>query len=228
MSHKWKSNGEKRTLIAFYEPPKEVVRYLEDMRDAVRYALQAAYALTLRDPKGNIPSPITLRKEVKPWFAKFGYAVHHVNPVCRSAVALLRSYRKNHGKLRIPQVKKLAMRLDAELVKLEGERLRVTLQPGCYAYLPINNKNKHFQEYGKNRICEALITDRKVCVTYTVGPSEKPLGQHLMGQDLNFKSVTSTKTTLALPPAQLQSVNTIRTDRIAQIQNDFSRRRRSI
>lgn len=131
MSHPWKSRGEKRTVIWSQEQPEEVVLYLKDMHDAVRYALQVAYRDTIRDEKRRIPSPIQLRREVREWFySSCDYARHHINPVCRTAIATLRSYRKNHhGELRIPEVKRLAMRIDAELFKVVDGRVRITLQP---------------------------------------------------------------------------------------------------
>ncbi|MEM0096838.1 MAG: hypothetical protein QW338_00010 [Conexivisphaerales archaeon] len=80
--------------------------------------------------------------------SNYDYAIHNLGPV--SAVAMLRSYKKNHyGELRIPDVKKLEMRIDGELFK--GDRVRVTLQPGHYAYVPINTENKHFLEYSKGK-----------------------------------------------------------------------------
>ncbi|MEM0122924.1 MAG: hypothetical protein QXI38_00285, partial [Conexivisphaerales archaeon] len=91
--------------------------------------------------------------------SNYDYAIHHLNAV--SAVAMLRSYKKNHyGELRIPVVKKLEMRIDGELFK--GDRVRVTLQPGHYAYVPINTENKHFLEYSKGKASELLLTDNFV------------------------------------------------------------------
>lgn len=124
--------------------------YLTDMQDAVRYALQVAYRDALKDADGRVPSPIALRREVRDWFhSRYSYARHHVNPVCRTAVAMLRSYRKNHhGELRIPAVRKLAMRIDGELFKMVDGRVRITLQPNRYAWLAMNTKSKH---YGSTR-----------------------------------------------------------------------------
>lgn len=97
MSHLWKSNGEKRTVVWSREQPEKVICYLIDMQDAIRYALQIAYGDAVNDQKHRIPSPIQLRREVRGWFySRYDYARHHVNPVCRAAVALLRAYRKNH------------------------------------------------------------------------------------------------------------------------------------
>ena len=142
------------------------------MRDAIRYALQVAYRGAMKDEehKGT-PSPIALRREVREWFySHYSYASHHVNPVCRTVVAMLRSYRKNHhGDLKIPEVKRLAMRIDGELFKVVNGSLRITLQPNKYIWLPINTSNRHYEEYSKGRASEILITDRKVCLTFVVG-----------------------------------------------------------
>jgi putative transposase len=228
MSHPWKSNGEKRTVTWTYTPPDEATAYLKDMQQAVIYALQAAYSLTIRNPERNIPSPIDLRREIKEWFnSNYSYAKHHINPVCRAA-AMLRSYRKNHhGQLRIPDAQRLAMRIDAELFKIVDNKIRLTLQPGYYTWLPINTANKHYQEYARGRPSELLITDRKVCLTFIIGNENKPLGKRFVGSDLNFSTIDTTTVTTHSPPA-LEEVNTDTIRNITRIQNDFSRRRRQI
>jgi putative transposase len=201
------------------------MQHLKDMLEAVRYALQVAYIDAVRDERHRIPSPIRLRREVREWFySKYDYARHHINPVCRTAVAILRSYRKNRGELRIPAVKRLAMRIDGELFKIAGSKVRITMQPNNYVWLPINTSNKHYQEYFKGRASELLITDTKVCLTFVVGEEKKTLGDRLMAQDLNFKSVDSTDALLSSQPS-LKSVETRSLKEIVRIQNDFSRRR---
>ncbi|MDG7034396.1 MAG: transposase [Nitrososphaerota archaeon] len=226
MSHPWKSRGEKRTAVWSQEQPEEVLRYLKDMQDAVRYALQLAYRDTIRDEEHRLPSPIALRREVRGWFySRYDYARHHVDPVCRAAVAMLRSYRRNHhGELRIPEVKRLAMRIDAELFRIGDGRVRITLQPNGYVWLPLNTANGHYDEYSKGRVSELLITDTKVCLTFVVGDEKKPLGKRLVAQDLNFRSVGSTNALLSSQPS-LTGVGTQSLKGIVRIQNDFSRRR---
>ncbi|MDV3276997.1 MAG: transposase [Nitrososphaerales archaeon] len=227
MGHPWKSRGEKRTIVWNQEQPEEVTRYLVDMREAIRYALQVAYRDMARD-SGRIPSPITLRREAKEWFnSRYSYARHHINPVCRAAIALLRSYRKNrYGEFRIPEVKKLAMRIDSELFKIVDGSIRITVQPNKYVWLPIKTSNKHYEEYSTGKASELLITDRKVCLTFIVSNGEKkPLGERLAASDLNFKTIDSTRVSLSNQPA-LVGVETQPIKEIVRIQNDFSRRRR--
>ena len=226
MSHPWKSRGEKRTIVWSYEPPAEVLKYLGDMQDALKYFLQVAYRMTVSDSR--IPSPIMLRREVKGWFySRYGYARHHVNPVCRATVAMLRSYRKNHhGDIRIPAVKKLAMRIDSELFRIVDGKVRVTLQPNKYVWIPINTRNKHYREYRMGKASELLVTENKICLIFMVKREEKPLGSRLIASDLNFSTVDSTKA--SLNTVKIETVTTKLIRRVTQIQNDFSRRRRVI
>jgi putative transposase len=226
LGHPWKSSGQKRTIVWSYEPPNEIIQYLKDMQDAIRYALQVAYRDALRE--GRICSPILLRKEIRDWFyARYDYARHHINPVCGATLAMLKSYKKAHqGNLRIPEVKRLAMRISGGLFKIVGDRLRVTLQPRQYIWLPMNTRNKHFQEYAAGTPSELLLTDSKVCLTCVVrGQNEKSFGASLPASDLNFRSIDMTTAIRQQSPAELVGVGTEPLNRITQIQNDFSRRR---
>jgi len=100
MSHPWRSKGEKRTIAVEYQPSEEILSYLTDMRDALRMALVYAYVMA-REDDSRLPSPIALRRRLREWFyPRYGYARHHINPVCRNAVALLRSYKKGIRGLR--------------------------------------------------------------------------------------------------------------------------------
>ena len=100
-SHPWKSTGSKRTISWKYHPSDLVMQYLHDMRDAVRNGVLMAEEMRRRD--GKIPTPINLRRELKPWFdSQFDYARHHINPVCQAAVGALKSHRKKKIKKPTP------------------------------------------------------------------------------------------------------------------------------
>ena len=225
LSHPWRSTGQKRTMTWSYEPSPEILRYLRDMQDSLRYSLQVAFRDAEKDG-GRIPSPIQLRREIRIWFySRFSYARHHINPVCRTTVALLRAYKKcHHGKLGVPRVRKLAMRIDGDLFRVLGQRIRVTLQPNRYEWVQINTGNKHFDEYSKGRQSELLLTEDKVCLTFTTGDGRKQIKERLVAADLNFRSIDTTSATSS-PGVVLTGVTTTPLDRIVQIQNDFSRRR---
>ena len=222
MSHAWASTGGNRTIWWYYEPSDRILTYLEDMRDAVRFGVFKAEEL--RRIHGKMPSPIDLRREIKAHFdSSYDYAKHHINPVCRSAIAILRSFRKNRKGKKFPEVRKLSMRLDSELVKLQDGYLRITIRPHEYEYIPVNNKNRKFSEYSQNRISEVLITDGLVALSFR-NEAEKAVAEKKMGIDVNFKNVTGT----VINGGKVERVVEIPTTQIVRIQNDFSRRRAKI
>jgi len=68
----------------------------------------------------------------------------------------------------------------------------------------------------------------KICLTFVVRGEEKPLGNRLIAQNLNFKSIDSTDALLRSSQPSLTSVDNQSLKEIVRIQNDFSRRRRMI
>jgi len=205
------------------------------MRDALRMALVYAYVMA-REDDSRLPSPIALRRRFREWFySRYSYARHHINPVCRNAVALLKSYKKKHKKLAIPKVKRLAVRIDAELFKIEQEQgkegtvsARITLQPFRYGYITFTPRHKRWEEYSKGRASELLITDRRLFITFVTSGGKKPLGSRFVASDLNFNTIDSTAASKEGETVKLRQVKTEPIGRIARIQNDFSRRRRRI
>jgi putative transposase len=142
-------------------------------------------------------------------------------------------YKRKHKRLEIPEVRRLAMRIDAELFKIEqkdeGVAVRITLQPFKYEYITFTPKHKKWEEYSKGRASELLITDRRLCITSVVSEEKKPLGSKLIASDLNFSTIDSTITSKEDGGTlKLKTVKTEPIGKIARIQKDFSRRRRRI
>jgi len=234
MSHPWRSKGEKRTIAVEYQPSESILAYLTDMRDALRMALVYAYVMA-REDDSRVPGPIALRRGFREWFySRYSYARHHINPVCRNGVALFRSYKKRHKRLEIPEVKRLAMRIDAELFKIEQGKegtvsVRITLQPFRYEHITFTPRHKRWEEYSRGRASELLITDRRLFITFvTNGGKKKPLGSRFVASDINFSTIDSTAASKEGETVKLRQVKTEPIGRIARIQNDFSRRRRRI
>ena len=221
MTHLWKSPGTKRTILWTYNPSPILLQYLEDMREAIRYGVMKSY-LQWKN-RGFLPSPIDLRREMKPWFdSRYSYAKHHINPVCRSSVAILKSFKKNHHKKRYPEVMRLSIRLDSELVKIVGDKIRITIRPGEYDYIPINARNKKWSEYSKYRIGEVLITNKIIAISFKFPNNE--LGDEKVVIDINFGSIVGT----VVNKGVVKETFTEYIPNIARIQNDFSRRRRQL
>nr|MDO8100375.1 transposase [Candidatus Njordarchaeota archaeon] len=230
--HGWGSEGEKRTIAVPYKPSQRILKYLVDMRGALVMALSQGYILAKND-YNKVPSPIALRRKVKPWFdsACGVYAKHHVNPVCRAAVALLRAYKKRNKRLGLPQIRKLPTRIDSELFKVREDddgtlSVRITLEPFNYEYITFTPRHKKWSEYSAARVSEILLTDTKLCFAFTMGVDDrhKPLGKRFMGLDLDFETVDSS----AFSGGGLESPWTEQLRKIVRVQNDFSRRRRRL
>ena len=226
MTHPWKSNDEKRTIVFSYIPDNNIIKYLNDVRDLINRAIINAYAIA-KSNNNQIPSPIILRKSLKNYYDNnIDYAKHHINPACRNAIAILRSYKKNNnGKLKIIKAKRLAMRIDSELIRIDNNKLRITIRPNEYEYIDIVDKNKKYNEYSKYKISEVLLTDNKVCITFIIGSLNKPLiNNNIIGFDLNFKTIDYT----IIRDNEIVETNTIDTSDIAKTQRDYARKRTKI
>jgi len=225
MSHPWKSRGDKRTVWFYHNPDGRIMEYLTDMRTLINMGILNAYSIAVQNDN-QLPSPITLRKSLKNYYDNnIDYAKHHINPVCRSALAILRSYKKNNnGALKIVQAKRLSMRIDSELTRIENNRLRITIRPNEYEYIPIITKNKKYNEYSRCKISEVLLTDKKVCITFSINRCDKPLMNNIMGFDLNFKSIDYT----VIKNNEIVETDTIDTSDIAKTQGDYARKRQKI
>ena len=221
-SHPWKSSGHARSVWWHYDPSDEVMKYLRDMRDAIHYGILKAEEMRRRNEK--IPSPIDLRKEIKPWFDfTYDYAKHHINPVCRTSISILRSFRKNRKGKKHPEVKKLSMRMDSELVKLQDGFIRITIRPREYEYIPVNDHHSKYGEYSKYGVSELLLTDRKVVISFRK-PDQKEIMNRKMGIDVNFSNISMT----TVHEGRIIDVAVKSTQNVVNIQNDYSRRRRKV
>ena len=72
------------------------------------------------------------------------YAAHWVDSAIKTAYSILNSWRKNYLKgdreRRRPTARRLFARVKQTLVKLEGEKLRLTVKPGEYVYLDLSKR----------------------------------------------------------------------------------------
>ncbi|MCL5989158.1 MAG: hypothetical protein M1166_02370, partial [Candidatus Thermoplasmatota archaeon] len=225
MTHPWKSTGDKRTIMFEYTPSDTILKYLNDMRELINKAILNAYSIA-KSNNNRLPSPIALRRSLKDYYDNnITYAKHHINPVCRTAIAILRSYKKNNRRLKVIKAERLAMRIDSELTKIDNNRLRITIRPNEYEYIDIVDKNKKFNEYSNYPISEVLLTDSKVCITFRLGSLNKPvINNDIISFDLNFKSVDYT----VIKDNKIADVDSIDTSDIAKTQRDYARKRRKI
>ena len=95
------------------------------------------------------------------------FAAHWVDSAIKTAYSLLKSWRKNYvkgeRKRRRPTARRLFARVKQTLLKLEGEKLRVTVKRAEYVYLDLSAR--HFKlpsEVSSSALGEPVITPEKV------------------------------------------------------------------
>ncbi len=235
MTHLWRrASGEIRTVFWHYDAPKEIMDYLADMRDATQYAVVAGFYSMRNDFKKRIPSPITLRSLIQDWFfSRYDYSRRHLDFACKKAVTVLKTNQPNkRGKLSVPVVRNLSITIDYRRFKLVGEMIRITLQPGRYVWIPLNKRNKHFEEYSKGKAVTLDLTKDTVYLTFNLGPGRKEIGRVLAGCDMNFGSVEISKARMTDgengKSIALLGASSIPTGRITEIQDDFLSHRRRL
>jgi len=94
------------------------------------------------------------------------FAAHWVDSAIKTAYSIFKSWRKNYvkgeRKRRRPTARRLFVRAKQTLVKLEGEKLRLTIKPGEYVYL--NLSKRYFKlpsEVSSAGLGEPVITPEK-------------------------------------------------------------------
>jgi putative transposase len=109
------------------------------------------------------------------------YAAHWVDSAIKTAYSILKSWRKNYvkgeRKRKKPTAKRLFARAKQTLIKLEGEKLRLTIKPGEYVYLDLSKRYFPLpQEVSSVGLGEPVITPEKVHlpVHYEDTQNEKP------------------------------------------------------
>jgi len=95
------------------------------------------------------------------------YAAHWVDSAIKTAYSIFKSWRKNYVKgdrrRRRPTAKRLFTRAKQTLLKLEGEKLRVTVKPDEYVYLDLSKRYFPLPgEVSSAGLGEPIITPEKV------------------------------------------------------------------
>ena len=95
------------------------------------------------------------------------YAAHWVDSAIKTAHSIFKSWRKNYvkgeRKRRRPTARRLFVRAKQTLIKLEGERLRLTIKPAEYVYLDLSKRYFPLpHEVSSSALGEPVITPEKI------------------------------------------------------------------
>ena len=117
--------------------------------------------------KVDIHSGKYKRKLRESLLVDWDYAAHWVDSAIKTAHSILKSWRKNYvkgeRKRNKPTARRLFARVKQTLLKLEGEKLRVTVKPAEYVYLDLSARYfKLPSEVSSAGLGEPVITLEKV------------------------------------------------------------------
>ena len=152
-----------------YEQSEEIRKLLEDFRDMLNFCIERAL-------KDNITSYARLRKHIyREWKSRWGYSTHFCHSACLIATSMLKSWRKlkrkGIAKGEKPLAKKLFMRLDPQLYKFYGDKIRISVRHRKFLFINLKygEYQKRFIEAwkeGKLKTGEITINEGKIVVPF--------------------------------------------------------------
>ncbi len=152
-----------------YVPNKYIRKMLEDFRDMVNWCIEKAI-------ENNVTSYYSLRKLIyNEWKQRWDYSTHFCHSACRVATSMLKSWRrlkrKGLAKGDRPVARKLFIQLDHQLVKYEGDRIRISVKPRKFLYIKLKYgkyQRKFIDEWktGRLRVGEISINETKVLIPF--------------------------------------------------------------
>jgi putative transposase len=165
-----------------HECREELEPLLREYRDAVNKILEELWShiewkkrkipgkkqwRLLPKYKVDVHSGKYKRKLRESLLQEWPYAAHWVDSAIKTAYSILKSWRKNYvkgeRKRRRPTARRLFVRAKQTLIKLEGEKLRVTIKPAEHVYLDLSARYfKLPSEVSSSALGEPVITPEKV------------------------------------------------------------------
>jgi len=121
------------------------------------------------------------------------YAAHWVDSAIKTAYSIFKSWRKNYvkgeRKRRRPTARRLFARAKQTLIKLEGEKLRLTVKPGEYVYLDLSARYFPLpKEVSSAGLGEPIITPEKIHLPVHYGDDAQS-GKPAVAWDFNLLSL---------------------------------------
>ncbi len=138
-------------------------------------------------PSSNEFKKILRSELLKDW----PYAAHYVDSAIKTAYSILNSWRQNYLKglrrRKKPTVKREFIRVKTTLMKVEGTKIRVTVEP-YKRYFELDFSGEWFSERIKEwEVGELIIKEKEVYITFKREVELK--GRIFIGVDSNLKSL---------------------------------------
>jgi putative transposase len=122
------------------------------------------------------------------FLATWTYAAHWIDSAIKTAFSIINSWKKNYNKGRRkrhkPVVKRFFVRVKQTLMKLDEDRLRITIKPREFVYIDLSKR--YFSLNGK--MGEPILTD--TCIHLPITLEDEELGsKDVIGWDSNKFSI---------------------------------------
>lgn len=128
------------------------------------------------------------------YLQNWDYAAHWIDSALKTAFSIMDSWKKNYNKgkrkRRCPVVKRPFVRVKQTLMKIEGERLRITIKP--YEFVYVDLSKRYFKLNG--RIGEPILTLTHIHLPIEAGGRENE--GHVIGWDCNKRTLDGFSPTL--------------------------------
>lgn len=169
-----------------FEPNERISELLTKFKELTNFCLQKGL-------ENKISSRFKLIKTVYEESKIFGLHTHYVLNACEVACAILKNYRKKSRKnknVRIPQIRKLFLKLDNQTYKIKNSYLRIPFKPREFVYLKLKygDYQKRFLEDKTLKLGSITVTMHDIVVSFKKEPSVvEPDG--VMAFDTNERSL---------------------------------------
>ncbi len=136
----------------------------------------------------SIPS-YAFKKQMRGEFLDgWEYSAHWIDSALKTAFSIIDSWKKNYNKgwrkRNKPVVKRFFVRVKQTLMKVENERMRISIKPNQFVYIDLSKR--YFALDGK--IGEPILTDTKVHIPITL-PDAEADKRNMVGWDSNLLSI---------------------------------------
>jgi len=171
-------------LDAFFAAYKTLInRMLTDIWEAIEWTEKPIPKKSQKRLLPTLPG-YSWKKELRTrYIPAWQFAKHWVDSALKTAFAILKSwkknYRKGHRTRTQPVVKRSFVRVKQTLMKLEGDRLRITIKPREFVHVDL--ANRYFKI--KGALGEPILTPTHVHLPFQMPNPERP--ETLIGWDSN-------------------------------------------
>ncbi len=177
----------------------------------------------------SIPSYAFKKRMRGEFLNEWEYSAHWIDSALKTAFSIIDSWKKNYNKgqrkRNKPVVKRFFVRVKQTLMKVENERMRISIKPNQFVYVDLSKR--YFPLDGK--IGEPILTDTRLHIPITL-PDGKPDPNDVIGWDSNIFSIDGYSESRGWVKVDIKSLHTIHVtydDKFRSINRVYARNKKA-